>query len=88
MVIALFLPFVGGPIFCSLLLRYNLLKYGKIFDYSYSRIILQLEQCKVIRRRSPSEMSVLPSPVAALETDPTLHCLSIGMKDALIIFLH
>ena len=33
MVIALFLPFVGGPIFCSLLLRYNSLKYGKIFEY-------------------------------------------------------
>ena len=33
MVIALFLPFVGGPIICSLLLRYNSLNHGQIFEY-------------------------------------------------------
>ena len=43
---ALIIPFGGGPVLCFLILR----------------IILLLEQCKVITRRTPSQLSVLTLP--------------------------
>ena len=43
MVLALIIPFCGGPLLCSFVLR----------------MILVLEQCKVVSRRTPSQLSVV-----------------------------
>ena len=42
MVVALIFPFCAGPLLCSSMLK----------------LILLLEQCRVVRRRTPSEVSV------------------------------